>query len=144
MYAKKRCLRAEQQAALFIFYFLYMPPTTPLAPAEFHCNFSDPITYNGTPPTSKQDAWQYASTTCNYTGVFFSHEVYAPTTTISSSTDIVAVGSFSAGEMMISVLLFVLILLQLGQYLAQALRRVRTGKKFLSYSGGDVEIRHDL
>lgn len=103
-----------------------------------------PETYLGTAPTSKQDVWQYASTTCTYTGVFFSHEVYSPTTTIASSSDLVVFGSFSAGEIMISLLLLVLIVLKIGQFLAQGLRQIRTGKTFLQYNGGDVEIRHDL
>lgn len=70
--------------------------------------------------------------------------VYNPSTNISSSSDIVLYGSFSAGEILISFLIICLIALKMCKYLASALSNIQTKKRFLSYSGGDVEIRDDL
>jgi hypothetical protein len=65
-------------------------------------------------------------------------------TSIATSTDIVILPQFSAGEVLISFLLFVLVLLELLKMTLSALDRVKTKKKYLGYSGGDVEIRDDL
>ena len=61
-----------------------------------------------------------------------------------TTSDIVVLGSFSAGEIVISFLLLSLILLKLASSLASALSNIKTKKTFLQYGGGDVEIRNDL
>jgi len=69
---------------------------------------------------------------------------YNPNTEISSSSDIQILGVFSAGEILIAFLLLCLILLSLIKGLASALSNIKTKKKYLSYGGGDVEVRDDL
>jgi len=69
---------------------------------------------------------------------------YNPTTTISSSTAIQVYGSFSAGEIMITVLLFALFLIELIKMLARALDRVKTKKTFLGYTNAEVEVKDVL
>lgn len=69
---------------------------------------------------------------------------YSPPTEINSAGDIELYGSFNAGEIVISFLLLCLIVLSLAKMLVTALSNIKTNKKYLSYSGGDVEIRNDL
>ena len=69
---------------------------------------------------------------------------YNPTTTIASSTSIQVYGSMTAGEVLIILLLFLIIVLKLTEYMAKALSIIKTKKRFLGYGGGDVEIREDL
>ena len=69
---------------------------------------------------------------------------YNPPTDISSSTDVSIYGSISAGEVLIVLFLFIIIVMELIKLQLKALSKIQTGKKFLAYSGGDVEIRKDL
>lgn len=68
---------------------------------------------------------------------------YNPTTTISTSSDITIYGSMSAGEVIISLILFLILWVKLVEYLIKGLSNFRTKKRFLGYHGGDVEIRED-
>lgn len=68
---------------------------------------------------------------------------FNPTTTIASSTDIQVYGYFSAGDIVISVLLLCLILLKVLRDMASALSGIKTKRKVLQYGGGDVEIIDD-
>ena len=61
-----------------------------------------------------------------------------------STTNLYVLANFSAGEIVISFLIFCLILLKLASLLASALSSIKTKKTFLQYGGGDVEIRTDL
>jgi len=106
---------------------------------SFTCQFSDPQTYDGSLPSTKTESWQFKQQTCTY-----NNEIYAPSTTISSSTSIQVYGSFTAGEVIMALMMFVLIVIELAKMLARALSGVKTKKKFLGYSGGDVEIRDEL
>jgi ABC-type arginine/histidine transport system permease subunit len=63
---------------------------------------------------------------------------------IATTTDIVILPTYTAGEVLISLFLFCLILIQLLQMLLSALDRVQTKRKYLGYNGGDVEIRNDI
>lgn len=69
---------------------------------------------------------------------------YNPTIGISTSTDINLYGSFSAGELMISFLLFLLVFITLLSYLVKSLGAIITKKKYIEYSGGDVPINNEL
>jgi len=69
---------------------------------------------------------------------------FNPTTNIASSTDIAIYGSFTGGEVLIALFLFLLICLELVKGIARGLGNIQTGKKFLQYYGGDVEVRRDL
>lgn len=69
---------------------------------------------------------------------------YEPKTTIASSTDIQVYGSLSAGEILISLLLFLMIVISVLKGTINMLERIKTKKTFLAYRGGDVEIRDDL
>lgn len=69
---------------------------------------------------------------------------YNPTSNISSSSDVQIYGAISSGEVLISLLLICIIVMYIIRLLASSLSRIKTSKTFLSYSGGDVEIRKDL
>jgi len=56
----------------------------------------------------------------------------------------VVLPTFSAGEVLISFFLFVMILISLARGVMEALDMVKTRKRVLAYSGGDVEIRDDV
>lgn len=79
-----------------------------------------------------------------YYGSTSNQGVYNPTTNISTSSDIQIYGSFSAGEILIAFLLICMIVLTLIKFIASALSNIKTKKTYLSYGGGDVEIRDDL
>lgn len=68
---------------------------------------------------------------------------YNPTANIASTSDVQVYGSISAGEAMIAFLILCSIAISLMVALAQALSNIATKKRFLGYSGGDVEIRDD-
>lgn len=70
--------------------------------------------------------------------------MFAPTTSISSSTNIAVYGSMTAGEVLMIMLMFIMIVVEMVKLLARALDRVKTKKTFLAYGKGDVEIREDL
>jgi len=79
-----------------------------------------------------------------YFGSTSQQNVYNPNTEISTSSDITIYGSFSAGEILIAFLLLCMIVLSLIKGIAGALSHIKTKKTYLSYSGGDVEVRDDL
>lgn len=79
------------------------------------------------------------SETCTYNS-----SIYAPTTTIASSTDIQLYASFTAGEVLTILLMFILIVIELMKMIARALSAIKTKKQYLAYGGGDVELRNDL
>jgi len=106
---------------------------------SFSCQFSNPQTYDGSLPSTKTESWQFIEETCTYNSA-----VYAPSTTIASSTDIQIYGSFTAGEVIMAMMMFMLIVIELVKLLARALDPIQTKKTFLAYHGGDVEIRKDL
>jgi len=106
---------------------------------SYTCSYGKPIRHDGTPPSNYVEAWNYSSSTCIY-----NNEMYAPSTTIASSTNIMLYGSFTAGEVLMALFMFVLIVIELVKMLARALDKVNTKKKFLSYRGGDVEIKDEL
>lgn len=63
---------------------------------------------------------------------------------VATTSDIAIVPSFSAGEVLISFLLFIMIVLQLFTMMIGALSKIRTKRTYLGYGGGDVEIRDDV
>jgi hypothetical protein len=106
---------------------------------SYTCEFSEPRLYDGGIPTNAGQQWQFYKETCTYNS-----SMYAPTTTIASSTDIQLYASFTAGEIFMSLLMFILIVIELVKMLACAFSSINTKKTFLAYSGGDVEVRKDL
>lgn len=106
---------------------------------SFNCNFDTPVTFDGAKPTTKQDMWHFKNENCSYNS-----SIYAPTTTIASSTAIQLYGSFTAGEIVMSFLMFMLIVIELGKIIANGLNKINTHKKFLHYGGGDVELTDDI
>ncbi len=68
---------------------------------------------------------------------------YNPSTNIASSSDIKIYGSMTAGEVLISFLIFSLICVLLTRYMIQGLDKIKTKRKYLQYGGGDVEVRED-
>jgi len=77
--------------------------------------------------------------TCTYNGA-----IYAPGTTTATSTDIQMYASFTGGEVLMTMLMFILIVIELMKMLSRALDRVKTKKKFLGYSTSEVEIKEEL
>lgn len=65
---------------------------------------------------------------------------YNPSINIASSTDIQLYGSFSAGEMMISFLLMMMIFITLLIHLTNSIVKMKHRKKYIQYSNGDVPI----
>lgn len=110
------------------------------------CTYSNPVRYDGTVPTLPTHTFFFknsvctnnASTTTNFT------VGYNPTTTISSSTSIQVYGSMSAGEVMITVFLFMLIVIELFKMLTRALDKIKTKKKFIGYTNAEVEIKEEF
>lgn len=136
-------------------------------------DLSDTILYCGNDPLAKNYGKDFAQSFTNYkcdddiilnktgndeasliityipyyqsdTGTTTSELGYNPSTNIASSSDIQVYGSFSAGEILIAFLLLCMILLSLIKGIAGALSHIQTKKKYLGYSGGDVERRDDL
>jgi hypothetical protein len=103
------------------------------------------VNSTGQPP-SGNSPWNWNSSTCTFNnGIQLTQDVYSPTTTIATSTNIKIYGAFSAGEVLIALFLFLLIVIELSKtIIAQGLSNIKTKKKFLGYSGGDVEVREDL
>lgn len=108
---------------------------------QYNCTFSDPLRYDGTIPSGNnkyQEQWQFYKESCTYnTGV------YAPSTTIASSTDIQMYGSFTAGELVMSFLMLALIVIELGKIIAHGLSKINTKRIFIRYKDSDTEITHD-
>lgn len=70
--------------------------------------------------------------------------MYAPTTSIASSTDVQVYGSFTAGELVMSFLMFALIVIELGKIIANGLDKIVTRKKYIRYQNSDTEITNDI
>jgi hypothetical protein len=106
---------------------------------SYTCQFEDPRLYDGNIPSNSGQQWQFMKETCTY-----SSGMYAPTTSISSSTNIALYGSITAGELLIIVFTFILIVIELTKMLLKALDRIRTKKKFINYSTSEVEIKDEF
>lgn len=119
-----------------------------MATITTNCTFSNPVRYDNATPTLPTHAFYFKTTVCTDNVATSSQNIvlnaYNPTTTIATSTDIKIYGSFSAGEILISLLLFIAIFIKLMEYVAKGLNKIVTKKKFLGYSNSDVEIREDL
>lgn len=106
---------------------------------SYTCQFSEPRRYDGTPPDNYGHQWQFMKETCTYNS-----GVYAPTTTIASSTDIQVYGSFTAGELVMAFLMFALIVIELGKMIANGLEKINTKRTFIRYRDADTEITNDI
>ena len=62
------------------------------------CQYTDPLTYDGDPPTNHSDAWQYSSSTCE---------------TINSATSTDVYMGFTHGEIVITVFVFLIFIFML-------------------------------
>lgn len=85
--------------------------------------------------------FEFASSTC--TSVVLKSG-YNPTTTINGTSTIAIYASMSSGEVLISLFLLLLIVIEMCKSIAGGLSNINTKKKFLAYNGGDVEVRDDL
>jgi len=65
---------------------------------------------------------------------------YNPTSDIASSSDIQVYGAISAGELILSMFLLMMVTLKLFELLAKSLSGFASKRKFLRYSGGDVPL----
>lgn len=82
----------------------------------------------------------YDLSTTTVVGYF---EGYNPSKEISTSTDLNVYGAISAGELIISVLLIMMLLFKLIEMLAKSLQDITTQRQYLDYGGGEVNIRND-
>ncbi len=110
-----------------------------------NCIYGLPVMFDGNPPTLPTDIWNFSSSSC-MTAISTSSPSlgFNPTTTISTSSDVVVYGYFSAGEVLICFFLLCIIILELCSMIARGLNRIKTKKTYLGYQGGDVEVRDDL
>jgi hypothetical protein len=112
------------------------------------CSFSNPVRYDGTTPTLPTHSFFFKDRTCTNDKATSSPidipQSYNPTTTINASSSIQIYGSMSAGEVLISLFLFIIIILLLFKMLISSLDRVKTKKKFLAYSNSEVEVKDVL
>jgi len=69
---------------------------------------------------------------------------YNPPVGIASSSDIQVFGAFSAGEIMIAFLLVLQIFLMLLSALISSFGAIKTKKRYIEYSSGDVPINEQL
>lgn len=106
---------------------------------SYTCVFAEPKLYDGSTPTNYGHQWQFHKETCTYNS-----GVYAPTTTIASSTDIQVYGSFTAGELIMAFLMFCLIVIELGKIIANGLEKINTRRQFIRYRDADTEITDDI
>jgi hypothetical protein len=110
---------------------------------ETICVFSDPVRYDLTEPNNYNQNFQFAHSVCETitddqsttTPAFIG---YNPTTTISSSSDILVYGSITAGEIIIATLLILAIFIMLANILIKGLSGITTHREYLNYSGGEV------
>ena len=110
-----------------------------MQPVKYTCIFSEPKLFDGSLPTNPGQQWQFNKEECTYNS-----SMYAPATTTGTSTDIQLYASFTAGEVLTILMMFILIVIELCKMIARALSAVKTKKTFLGYSNSDVEIRTDL
>ena len=82
------------------------------------CTYGDPVDASGSPATFGA-AFAFATSSCS-----------ATTTTIATTSDIVVLPTFSAGEAMVSLLLLVLVLLQVGAFAVGALEKIKTRRTY--------------
>lgn len=119
-----------------------------MATITTNCTYSNPVRYDNTAPTLPTHAFYFRTSVCTDDVATSTQNIvlnaYNPTTTIATSTDIKVYGSISAGELLISLFLFIAIFIKLMEYVARGLNKIVTKKKFLGYSNSDVEIREDL
>lgn len=69
---------------------------------------------------------------------------FNPSTNIATSSDIQIYGSISAGEFVLSFLIFLLIVIELGKIIVSGIGKVNTRRKYIRYKDSDVEITDDL
>ncbi len=86
-----------------------------------NCTYGNPVDASGAAISSSTSAFAFASSTCE-------EAVLSP---LSTSTDIRIGASMDAGEILISFLLLVLILIQVGRMVVGAADRVKTSRKYL-------------
>jgi hypothetical protein len=86
------------------------------------CTYGDPVDFSGAPAASLAP-FAFATSTCTMAS-----------TTIATTSDIVIVPTMTAGEVMISLLLFLLIVGLVAVGILKALSPIRTGRKIVRYS----------
>ena len=94
-----------------------------------NCTYGDALDASGTPAVLGE-AFAFATSSCS-----------VATTTIATTTDIVVLPVFTAGEVMIGFLLFLQIVIFVAVGVFAALAPIKTGRSVLGYGGGDVEIK---
>lgn len=117
-----------------------------MATITTNCTYSNPVRYDGTVPTLPTHVFFFRDSVCtdnattSSTSVGFNPSVITSTT---STTSVPVYAFFSAGDIMISLLLFLLGVLKLFEITVSQLDRIKWKKKWLGYGGGDVEIKEE-
>lgn len=116
------------------------------------CNYSNPVTYNGTTPTNMRDLFFFRDSVCTTvdnaatTSLSSSTVGFNPAiaTSGATSTDFKIYSYTTGGEILTNLFLFILVVMFLTKWLLNAIDRIKTKRTYLQYGGGDVEIREDL
>jgi hypothetical protein len=126
--------------------------------ASSTCNFFNARNADGNPPQNLNQPWQFASSTCvfTYPQEFFAARAttstttqnvfitgYANPATTSATTSFGIYPYFSAGEIVLVFFALIFTFYIVAKSVISAIWNITTGKKYLQYNGGDVEIRHD-
>lgn len=119
-----------------------------------NCIFSVPVNAMGEMPNNNNQSFQFSQMDCEFFGtstvpVSTSTPTAIPVyfenvTSLSTSSDVTFAPFFTAGDVVI-VAFFILFTTIMAMYaIGKGLARITTGKSYLQYNGGDVEVRKDL
>jgi len=89
------------------------------------CIYGNPVDFSGAPAASSTP-FAFATSTCKMAS-----------TTIATTSDIVIVPTMTAGEVLISLLLLLLIVGFIAGAIIKALSPIRTGRKITQFSAAD-------
>lgn len=115
------------------------------------CTYDRIQTYDGSVPMNKNEEWNFSTSTCvtQYPDAFFT-ATQTPVilsgynfATITTSTDFRIDPKMTGGEIIIIGFLLVFSVLILLQYISMSIAKITTGKKYMAYKSGEVEIKDE-
>jgi hypothetical protein len=126
--------------------------------ASSTCSFFNARDSMGATPANPNTPWQFASSTCvfTYPQEFFTARAttsstsqpvfitgYAQPATTSTSTEFGIYPYLTIGEIILIFFAFLFLFYIITKSVIVSIWQITTGRKYLQYGGGDVEIRHD-
>lgn len=108
------------------------------------CSYANAVDIDPDPITFQ---YAFSSSTCAIEGnvELASSSSSTSSSEITSSSSIAVIGTMTAGDLMVSFLIFCAIVLYLGNMIAQGLSGFNTKKKYINYSkGSEVEITENM